>query len=181
MSRLPGWEAHMLARELLIKAFAYNEWANGRILEQAQKVSAEQWAGKEDVEGRSLRKLLLDRCDFAVAEGADPIELRDVLFRRAAEQRRQLASTARLDADALARTLPAFEDKFGEFLPAMEWVNFGGGQVDITSGKFVFSCTEAYKVENGKVGAPVKGAMLIGNGPDILTKVTKIGADLELT
>src|SRR5262249_12506369 len=45
-------------------------------------------------------------------------------------------------------------------------VSFGGGQVDITSGKFVFQCTEAYRLENGKVGAPLKGAMLIGNGPD---------------
>lgn len=59
-------------------------------------------------------------------------------------------------------------------------VNFGGGQVDITSGKFVFSCTEAYLIENGKVGAPVKGATLIGNGPDVLTKVTMIGNDLKL-
>ena len=48
-------------------------------------------------------------------------------------------------------------------------VTFGGGQVDITSGKFVFQCTEAYKIENGKVGAPIKGAMLIGNGPSDLT------------
>ena len=47
-------------------------------------------------------------------------------------------------------------------------VTFGGGQVDITSGKFVFSCTEAYLIEDGKIGAPVKGAMLIGNGPDAL-------------
>jgi len=59
-------------------------------------------------------------------------------------------------------------------------VSFGGGQVDITSGKFVFSCTEAYKVENGKIGAPVKGAMLIGNGPDALTRVTMIGNDMKL-
>lgn len=59
-------------------------------------------------------------------------------------------------------------------------VNFGGGQVDITSGKFVFSCTEAYKIENGKVGAPLKGATLIGNGPDVLTKVSKIGNDMAL-
>ena len=58
--------------------------------------------------------------------------------------------------------------------------HFGGGQVDITSGKFVFSATEAYMIEDGKIGAPVVGATLIGNGPDILTKVTKIGADLEL-
>jgi predicted Zn-dependent protease len=59
-------------------------------------------------------------------------------------------------------------------------VSFGGGQVDITSGKFVFQCTEAYRIENGKVGAPLKGAMLIGNGPDALTRVTMIGNDLEL-
>ncbi|MDV7338195.1 metalloprotease TldD [Terasakiella sp. A23] len=59
-------------------------------------------------------------------------------------------------------------------------VNFGGGQVDITSGKFVFSCTEAYLIEKGKIGAPVKGATLIGNGPDCLTKVKMIGNDMEL-
>ncbi len=59
-------------------------------------------------------------------------------------------------------------------------VNLGGGQVDITSGKFVFSCTEAYMVENGKVGAPVKGATLIGNGPDVLTKISGIGTDMAL-
>ncbi|WP_333822128.1 metalloprotease TldD [Pinisolibacter sp.] len=59
-------------------------------------------------------------------------------------------------------------------------VNFGGGQVDITSGKFVFECTEAYRIEKGKVGAPLKGAMLIGNGADALTRVKMIGDDLML-
>jgi TldD protein len=58
--------------------------------------------------------------------------------------------------------------------------NFGGGQVDIVSGKFVFSCTEAYMVENGKLGAPIKGATLIGDGPSVLTRVKGIGNDLEL-
>jgi len=58
--------------------------------------------------------------------------------------------------------------------------NFGGGQVDITNGKFVFSMAEAYLIENGKVTAPVKGATLIGNGPDALTRVTMIGNDLAL-
>jgi TldD protein len=58
--------------------------------------------------------------------------------------------------------------------------NFGGGQVDITSGKFVFTCTEAYIVEGGKIGAPVKGATLIGNGPDVLTRVSMIGNDFAL-
>ncbi|MBK1669446.1 metalloprotease TldD [Rhodovibrio sodomensis] len=57
---------------------------------------------------------------------------------------------------------------------------FGGGQVDITSGKFVFSCTEAYLIEDGKIGAPVKGATLIGNGPDVLTKVSMVGNDMKL-
>ena len=59
-------------------------------------------------------------------------------------------------------------------------VNFAGGQVDITSGKFVFSASEAYLIENGKIGKPVKGATLIGNGPDVLTKVSMVGDDLEL-
>jgi len=59
-------------------------------------------------------------------------------------------------------------------------VNFGGGQVDITSGKFVFSASEAYRVENGKVTYPVKGATLIGNGPDVLTRVSMLGNDLAL-
>ena len=59
-------------------------------------------------------------------------------------------------------------------------VNFGGGQVDITNGKFVFSCNEAYHIEDGKVGAPVKSATLIGNGPDVLTKVAMIGDDMAL-
>jgi TldD protein len=59
-------------------------------------------------------------------------------------------------------------------------VNFGGGQVDITSGKFVFSCTEAYLIENGKKGAPIRGATLIGNGPDALTRVKMIGNDMKL-
>ena len=59
-------------------------------------------------------------------------------------------------------------------------VNFGGGQVDITSGKFVFTASEAYLIENGKIGAPVKGATLIGNGPDALTHVKMIGNDMKL-
>ncbi len=58
--------------------------------------------------------------------------------------------------------------------------SFGGGQVDIVSGKFVFSCTEAYKVENGKIGAPIKGATLIGDGPSVLTRVIGIGNDMKL-
>ena len=58
--------------------------------------------------------------------------------------------------------------------------NFGGGQVDITSGKFVFSASEAYLIEDGKTTAPLKGASLIGNGPNVLTKVSAIGNDFAL-
>ena len=58
--------------------------------------------------------------------------------------------------------------------------SFGGGQVDITSGKFVFSCTEAYRIENGRLGAPIKGATLIGDGPTVLTRVAAIGNDMAL-
>jgi len=58
--------------------------------------------------------------------------------------------------------------------------NFGGGQVDITSGKFVFSTAEAYLIENGKITTPVKGATLIGNGPEAMTRVSMIGNDMAL-
>jgi TldD protein len=72
----------------------------------------------------------------------------------------------------------------GEILAAVKngiyAVHFGGGQVDITSGKYVFECTEAYRIENGKVGAPIKGAMLIGNGPTDLNRISMIGNDLAL-
>lgn len=59
-------------------------------------------------------------------------------------------------------------------------VSFGGGQVDITNGKFVFSASEAYLIEDGRVTAPVRGATLIGNGPDVLTRVSMVGNDLAL-
>jgi TldD protein len=59
-------------------------------------------------------------------------------------------------------------------------VGFGGGQVDITSGKFVFSCTEAYRVKNGVIGDPVKGATLIGDGPEAMKKIRAIGNDMKL-
>jgi TldD protein len=59
-------------------------------------------------------------------------------------------------------------------------VSFGGGQVDITSGKFVFSASEAYLIEDGQVTRPVKGATLIGNGPEVLKKVSMVGHDMKL-
>jgi len=57
---------------------------------------------------------------------------------------------------------------------------FGGGQVDITNGKFVFSASSAWLIENGKITAPIRGATLIGNGPDVLTRVSMVGNDLQL-
>ena len=78
----------------------------------------------------------------------------------------------------------AGEHEPGEIISSVEngfyAVNFGGGQVDITSGKFVFSASEAYLIEKGKVTKPVKGATLIGDGPDVLTRVSMIGNDLKL-
>jgi len=72
----------------------------------------------------------------------------------------------------------------GEIIASVEKglyaVNFGGGQVDITSGKFVFTSSEAYMIENGKITYPVKGATLIGSGPEVLTQVSMVGNDLEL-
>ena len=86
----------------------------------------------------------------------------------------RMTNTYMLSGDKAPEEIVASVDK------GLYAVNFGGGQVDITTGKFVFSCTEAYLIENGKVGAPVKGATLIGNGPDVLTKVSMIGNDSKL-
>jgi len=86
----------------------------------------------------------------------------------------RMTNTYMLGGDA------APDEILGSVKKGLYAVNFGGGQVDITSGKFVFSCTEAYLVENGKLGAPVKGATLIGNGPDVLTRVSMIGNDMKL-
>lgn len=72
------------------------------------------------------------------------------------------------------------EEIIGSVDKGLYAVNFGGGQVDITSGKFVFSASEAYLIEKGKVAGPVKGATLIGNGPDVLTRVSMVGNDLRL-
>jgi TldD protein len=80
--------------------------------------------------------------------------------------------------------MPAGDRDPGEIIASVRQgvyaVNMGGGQVEITSGKYVFECTEAYKIEDGKVTAPVKGAMLIGNGPTDLNRITMIGNDLAI-
>jgi TldD protein len=72
------------------------------------------------------------------------------------------------------------QDIIGSVKKGLYAVNFGGGQVDITSGKFVFTASEAYLIENGRVTRPVKGATLIGNGPDVLKRVSMVGNDLQL-
>jgi TldD protein len=72
------------------------------------------------------------------------------------------------------------EDIVAQLKDGIYAVGFGGGQVDITNGKFVFSCTEAYRVKNGKIGAPVKGATLIGDGPTALRQIRAIGNDMAL-
>ena len=78
----------------------------------------------------------------------------------------------------------AGEDDPGDIIKSVKRglfaVNFGGGQVDITNGKFVFSASEAYLIEDGQITAPVKNATLIGNGPDVLTRVSMVGNDLQL-
>jgi TldD protein len=80
--------------------------------------------------------------------------------------------------------MEAGEEDPGEILGALKngvyAVGFGGGQVDITSGKFVFQCTEAYLVEDGQIKHPIKGATLIGDGPSVLTRVKMVGNDLKL-
>ena len=72
------------------------------------------------------------------------------------------------------------QDIIGSVDRGLYAVSFGGGSVDITSGKFVFSASEAYEIEGGKIGRPVQGATLIGNGPDVLTRITRVGNDLAL-
>jgi TldD protein len=72
------------------------------------------------------------------------------------------------------------EEIIGSVSSGLYAVSFGGGQVDITNGKFVFSANEAYLIEDGKVTRPVKGASLIGNGPDVLTRIGMVGDDFAL-
>lgn len=86
----------------------------------------------------------------------------------------RMTNTIMLDGDKEPEEIIKSVDK------GLYAVNFGGGQVDITSGKFVFSCTEAYLIEDGKVGPAVKGATLIGNGPDAMKEISMIGNDMEL-
>ena len=72
------------------------------------------------------------------------------------------------------------EQMLAELKDGVYATNFGGGQVDITSGKFVFQCTEAYRVKDGKIEEPLKGVTLIGDGPTVLTQIKHVGNDMEL-
>jgi TldD protein len=107
------------------------------------------------------------------------------LMKRAVTGNGRRESFAHLPMPRMTNTYMLNGDKDpGEIIASVEKglyaVNFGGGQVDITNGKFVFSASEAYWVEGGKIQYPVKGATIIGNGPDALTKVTMIGNDMSL-
>ena len=91
------------------------------------------------------------------------------------------APMPRMTNTYMLRRAPRPEEIIRSVKRGLYAVNFGGGQVDITSGNFVFSASEAYLIEDGKVTAPVKGATLIGNGPDVLTRVSMVGNDLSST
>jgi TldD protein len=104
---------------------------------------------------------------------------------RGADRQRRRESFAHLPLPRMTNTMMlAGEHDPQEIIASVKKgiyaANFGGGQVDITSGKFVFSMSEAYLIEDGKVTRPIKGATLIGNGPDALTRVSMIGNDLQL-
>ena len=102
----------------------------------------------------------------------------------AAELRKKLDALKPADPKVAVEHVMLIGNEAEEIIRSVERgiyaVNFGGGQVDITSGKFVFSASEAYAIENGKLKAALKGATLIGNGPDVLTRVTMVGNDLKL-
>jgi len=136
-----------------------------------------------DDEGTPSRRNLLIEDGILVAYMTDRLNARLMDSEPTGNGRRE--SYADLPMPRMTNTfMLAGEDAPEDVLRSVDTglyaVSFGGGQVDITSGKFVFSLSEAYRIENGRVGAPVKGATLIGNGPDVLTRVSRIGNDLEL-
>jgi TldD protein len=136
-----------------------------------------------DDEGCPTQRTVLIEDGVLVGYLQDRLNARLMGMPRTGNGRRE--SYAHLPMPRMTNTfMLAGEDDPQEILGSVEnglyAVSFGGGQVDITSGKFVFSASEAYRIEGGRIGAPVKGATLIGNGPDVLTRVTRIGNDLEL-
>jgi TldD protein len=136
-----------------------------------------------DDEGSPTNRTLLIEDGILVGYLQDRLNARLMGMQPTGNGRRE--SYAHLPLPRMTNTfMLAGEDDPEEVLASVQnglyAVSFGGGQVDITSGKFVFSASEAYRIEDGKVGAPVKGATLIGNGPDVLTRVSRIGNDLQL-
>jgi len=136
-----------------------------------------------DDEGEPTRRTVLIEDGILRGYLQDSLNARLMKARRTGNGRRE--SFAHIPMPRMTNTIMlAGKDDPGEMLASVKngiyAVAFGGGQVDITSGKFVFSCTEAYKIENGKIGPAIKGAMLIGNGPDALTRVRMIGNDMQL-
>src|SRR5690606_15338123 len=129
------------------------------------------------------------RCNVLIEDGVLRGYMQDTLNARlmktAATGNGRRESFAHLPMPRMTNTYMLAGDKQPEEIIAsvkrgLYAVNFGGGQVDITSGKFVFSASEAYMIENGRVTYPVRGATLIGNGPDAMTRVSMVGDDLAL-
>lgn len=136
-----------------------------------------------DDEGNPTRRTVLIEDGILVGYLQDTLNARLMGMKPTGNGRRE--SFAHLPIPRMTNTMMLAGDFAPEEIIAsvkrgLYAANFGGGQVDITSGKFVFSAAEAYLIENGKITRPVKGATLIGNGPDVLTRVTMIGNDLAL-
>ncbi len=136
-----------------------------------------------DDEGMPTNKTILIEDGILVGYMQDRLNARLMGVKPTGNGRRQ--SYAHHPMPRMTNTYMLAGDKDPEEIVAsvkngMLAVSFGGGSVDITSGKFVFSCTEAYQIENGKVGAPLKGATLVGNGADALTRISMVGNDMAL-
>ena len=135
-----------------------------------------------DDEGTPTERTILIEDGILVGYMHDRMSARLMGMKATGNGRRQ--SYAHMPMPRMTNTgMLAGKDDPAEMIASMKrglyCANFGGGQVDITNGKFVFQCTEAYLVEDGKITAPVKGATLIGDGPNALTKVTMIGHDFD--
>jgi TldD protein len=136
-----------------------------------------------DDEGTPTEQTVLIENGVLVAYMQDKLNARLMNMKSTGNGRRE--SFAHLPMPRMTNTfmLPGKHDP-GEIISSVDKglyaVNFAGGQVDITSGKFVFSASEAYLIENGKVTRPVRGATLIGNGPEVMTRVSMVGNDLKL-
>ncbi|HET6184583.1 MAG TPA: metalloprotease TldD [Acetobacteraceae bacterium] len=136
-----------------------------------------------DDEGTPSSRTVLIEDGILVGYMQDRLNARLMGMRATGNGRRQSYAHApmpRMTNTVMLAGAHSKDEMIGSVKRGLYAVNFGGGQVDITSGKFVFSASEAYLIEDGRVTAPVKGATLIGNGPDSLTKVSMIGDDMAL-